>query len=107
MGLDFDLVLKEDADETCVHEAYITHNVAPMWRLAGIYDALYNSNGQRVSDVVETLRAGLAKMEASPEEYLPLNPPNGWGSYESAKRWLSKLVAACDRFPIAVIESSK
>lgn len=80
--------------QVTVFDANFTHNVTPMWRKAGIYDALYNSNGLLARDVLGVLRAGLADMEDKPQEYTSLDAANGWGTYAHALPWLRALVTA-------------
>ena len=73
-----------------------THNVTPMWHKAGVYDALYMSDGQLVTEqYLAVLRAGIEDMKAKPEAYRELNPPNGWGKYESALGFLEKWYDKC------------
>lgn len=43
MSLDFYI---EEIRPTAVYWRNITHNVVPMWKRAGVYDALYKSEGQ-------------------------------------------------------------
>jgi len=74
--------------------ANITHNVIPMWRKAGVFDAIYESDGKRASDYIEALRAGVADFEKNYPEYEKLNSPNGWGLAEDALPWLRKVLAA-------------
>lgn len=82
-----------------------THNLAPMWRIAGVMDALYESDGHRAGEFLPVLRAGLAHMEAHPDVYTPLNPANGWGNYEGALEFLREWIAECEPRPEATIVS--
>jgi hypothetical protein len=84
-----------------------THNLAPMWRKAGVYDALYMSDGRRAGDYLEALKAGLADMEENPAEYKKLNPPNGWGDYEGAIGVLQRITRAFEEYPDGKIWISK
>ena len=88
-------------------DANITHNVTPMWHLAGVYDALYNSDGTHAGDWLGALRVGVRDMQDRPAVYEALNPPNGWGTYEGARRFLERSLAQCERHPKALIEVSK
>ena len=85
----------------------MTHNVAPMWHRAGCYDALYNSHGKRAREVLMLLVGAVDHMAAHPEEYEPLNPSNGWGSYRGALSWLREVTAACAGNPDALIQVSR
>jgi hypothetical protein len=83
--------------------ANITHNVIPMWRKAGVFEALYESNGKRASDYIETLRVGVADFERNYPEYEKLNAANGWGLAENALPWLKEVFVAFERNPEAII----
>jgi hypothetical protein len=98
--------LYEGGGGTTLFEANITHNVAPMWIKAGVYGALYHSDGQRARDFIVTLRAGVADMEKNYAEYEKLNSPNGWGLAETALPWLRTLLRAVEQDPGAIIRVS-
>lgn len=83
----------------------MTHNVTPMWRLAGVYESLYESKGQLAGEHIEKLRAGVNHMKANPDAYKNLNPANGWGSYEVALKWLKEVLTGFERCPKAIIWS--
>lgn len=85
----------------------ITHNVADMWRAAGCYDALYNSEGRLARDVIPTLCEAFCKMHRDPATYEAMNPSNGWGSYRVAMEFLSGLIQSFRRIPDGVIRVSK
>jgi hypothetical protein len=108
MSLDIWLTIGVDTGgpepyEITLYDANYTHNVTPMWRKAGIYEALYESDGKQAGEILPMLRAGIVDMERKPNAYIALNPSNGWGSYETALPWLRKFTAACERHPKAVI----
>lgn len=80
-----------------------THNVVPMWKKAGCYDALYESSGLRAKEVLLALKLGLMDMLGNPAEYTALNPENGWGDYESATHFLVSVIIAFAENPDAII----
>ena len=88
---------------TQVFDANITHNVSAMWRKAGIHDALYESKDKTAAEVLPELRTGLMLMRDDPDGFRALNPPNGWGDYDSALKWLETLIAAFEECPDGVI----
>jgi hypothetical protein len=90
-----------------VHESNITHNVVPMWDLAGCYDALYMADGKLASEIVDALDAGVRHMEANREAHEALNPSNGWGKYEHALSFLREYASACRAHPKATVVVSK
>lgn len=69
-----------------------TSNIAPMWRHAGA--DLAEFHGKKAGECAPLLAAAIERMEADPETYLAMNPPNGWGSYEGLLRALRDLLAA-------------
>jgi hypothetical protein len=76
-----------------------THNLLPMWRKAGVSDALYNSDGKLAKEITEKIQEGLAHMLEHKSEYVALNPSNGWGNYEGAVAFLQNLFNACLKYP--------
>lgn len=104
MSLDFSL---EIIAPTYIYDGNMTHNVAPMWRKAGVYNALYNSEGQLAKDILEELKKGKEEMLAFPEEYKKLNPENGWGDYDSSLNFLNTIIMACEKWPHGIIHISK
>ncbi len=56
------------------------------------------------SEAIEPLRAAVARMEADPEAYRALNPPNGWGDYEGALDYLRRFLEACEEKPERLVE---
>jgi hypothetical protein len=90
-----------------VFDTNYTHNVTPMWRKAGCYDALYMSEGKSAAEVLPALRAALYAMQSDSDGYRALDAPNKWGTYETALPWLERLVAAFEENPNATIRVSK
>lgn len=84
-----------------------THNVIRMWDKAGVYDALYMSEGKHARDYIEALEKGVADFEANISEYQKLDPANKWGSAESALPWLKRALAAFKEYPDSIIHVSK
>lgn len=108
MSLDFYLEVPVDVGGKEPHvvglfSRNITHNVAPMWVKAGVYDALYNSEGKQAREIIETLSSGENNMLANSAEYIALNPSNGWGNYNGALDFLQGVLAACKEYPKATI----
>ena len=108
MSLDIYLYLNVDAGGTepyraTLAEQNITHNVVPMWCLAGVYGALYESDGKTAGETLAELRSGVAAMESRIEECRALNPENGWGDADRALGWLRRWTAECEAYPKAKI----
>ncbi|MHB1310599.1 MAG: hypothetical protein ACYC3L_01190 [Gemmatimonadaceae bacterium] len=112
MGLSLSLYVDADtgaAEPTRLYvggDCNITHNVSPMWRKAGVYEALYKSDETSAGQWLDALRAGLRDMEAHAETYRALNPSNGWGDYDGALRFLRAWEAVCAEHPKALVNVS-
>ena len=78
-----------------------------MWREAGVYDALYNSEGKKAEEVLPILKEGLKRMAHDPEKYEAFNASNGWGLYKHAFPWLADLIAQFEKHPDGIIEVSR
>ncbi len=103
MSLDFSVQVVQPTE---VFSKNITHNVAAMWRMAGVYDALYNSEGEPCRKIEAILRVGINDMLNRPNEYKALNPSNGWGNYEGALAYLQAVYLACKENPEGIIRVS-
>lgn len=84
-------------------EAGYTHNVIPMWKLVGVYEALYESHGKMAEEVIAPLTVGVAEMGRRIEECRALNPENGWGDADRALEWLTRWLRHCSEHPKATI----
>ncbi len=104
MSLDISL-FEDQPVEVC--DMNITHNVAPMWKAAGCYDALYNSQGKQARDILPALLNALDNMKKDQKKYEAMNPVNGWGSFDSAVHWLEVFYEKCLEYPDAKVRVSK
>ena len=86
-----------------LYSSNITGNLIPMWRAAGIYEALYDMGEHKANEIIPALETGLALMKLDPEKFKKLNSPNGWGVYENAIPFLERLLEACQEYPVAII----
>lgn len=80
-----------------------TYNISPMY-LKALGTSLLELDGVEVNIITPILLKGVEDMVNNKEEYLKLNPENGWGNYEGALEYLQKLLAECLKFPTAKIE---
>lgn len=87
-----------------VYDANYTSNVAPMWRAAGI--DLKHARGMVAGALVYRLNEAVAAMEADPDKYRAMNPPNEWGDYDGALEFLRNLRGACVHFPATIVQVS-
>lgn len=113
MSLDLWLYVDVDTGRDEPHRAYITewanitHNVAQMWRRAGCYDALYESEGKPAAEILPALNKAVDDMAANPATYRELNPSNGWGNYEGALEYLRTFRDRCAEHPKALVGVSR
>jgi hypothetical protein len=112
MSLDVYLHMQIDTDgpkpgHVDLYSRNITHNVAKMWAKAGVFEALYEGQGKTAGEIVDVLAKGVEDMEQKREEYLPLNPSNGWGDYDGALDFLREYATACRENPKATISVSR
>ncbi len=85
--------------------ACLTSNVAAMWRRAGA--DLVAFDGRVAADVLPALRAAIVVMEDDPATYKAMNPPNGWGDYDSCLEFLGELVKDFASHPKATVVVSR
>ena len=86
-----------------------TYNLAPMFREAlgrsmRSHDGGPSLAGMLAKDALPVLRAAITAMEADPDRFRSLNPPNGWGSYESALSFFREFAEECEQHPLATVE---
>lgn len=81
--------------QTVVEIGNYTSNAAPMWREALGGRRLRDYHGAPCSEAAGPLADAVKRMEADPDKYRGMNPPNGWGDYEGALRYLRTLAEAC------------
>jgi hypothetical protein len=76
-----------------------TANVGPMWCDALNGKLLREFRDAPCSEAAGPLAAAVKRMEADPDHYRAMNPPNGWGDYDGALRYLRNLAEACAEHP--------
>jgi len=92
------------------YSANITHNLNRMAEEAGIYTHLWRPDEigiTKAEQLIEPLRAGLARMKADPPRFEKHNAGNGWGLYEHFVPWVEKYLAACEQNPDADVNVSR
>lgn len=82
-----------------------THNCAKMWHTAvAAVSGLANldgTGGMLGAEAGPILARAATYMALHPHEFEPMNPPNGWGEYESATDYLWNAARLCARHPMA------
>lgn len=105
MSYDVSLYIETGGPEpVCLTDRNQTSNVACMWRHAGA--DLAEFHGRTASDVLPVLRAAIAAMEDDPATYKAMDPPNGWGDYDSCLEFLRGLVIDFASHPKATVTVS-
>lgn len=107
--MSLDVTLTADRP-TEVFEANITHNLGTMASHAGIYHVLWmpeESGIIHARQLIEPLRAGLARLKADPERFKTFDAENRWGTYEQFIPWVEKYLAACEANPDATVSANR
>ena len=84
-------------DPITIGDINYTHNCNPMLRDVGI--EMEDLIGRNAGEVGGIYKQGLEKLKANPEKYISMNPPNGWGSYETLLPVLEEVIKLCERAP--------
>lgn len=81
-----------------------TSNCSPMWIRAGA--DLREFHGKTAAECEPILRQAIDRMRSHPDAYKTLNPPNGWGDYDSVLEALDELLFAFADYPKAIVHVS-
>ena len=81
-----------------------TSNCGPMWRAAGI--DLAECHGRDAGRCAEELRAAINTLKADPARFQAMNPPNGWGSFDTLVPALEELLKLFESAPRAIVRVS-
>jgi hypothetical protein len=95
---------------TEVYSDNITHNLVPMAKLAGIYEALWRPEEigiHAAQHLIPILEEGYRKLCDNPEEYEKLNPANGWGNYVGLRTFVRDYLEACRANPDAEVSACR
>ena len=98
------------------HRAWVTECRSPTYNLGGMFrEALGVSmqkhgdepalDGMLAADALVIVSAALTRMAAEPGVFRALNPPNGWGNYDSAVEFLRWLQDECRNHPKATVRT--
>lgn len=105
------VVLSAEADDDCtVYTANITHNLNVMAEAAGIYVHLWRPEElgiTKAKNLIDPLHKGLEKLKEDSARFKQFNPPNGWGTYAGLVSFVENYLAACIKYPEAVVRVSR
>lgn len=88
----------------------ITHNLNQMAMKAGLYEALWRPDENKMKyakDVIPALEDGLERLKNNREYFEQFNPENGWGSYDGLLKCVEEYLKAARLYPHAEIEVSR
>lgn len=95
-----------EADCCSAHDHNVTHNLAPMFREAGVDWHDYKGGDRTAAALLREVATALSNLVDQPERFRRMDPPNGWGSYEGAVAFLARLAVDCIRHPDAIVQVS-
>jgi len=103
-------ILNESSDDSTVYSGNITHNLTEMAKACELYFPLWEPEAikaKKAADLINPLTKGVEQCNAKKAELLKLNPPNGWGSYETLRDFATEYLLMCKRWPAATIETHR
>lgn len=83
----------------------ISYNYDVMWRAAGIYEALYDSNGELAEKYLEIVKSGREEMNNNPTPFQAMENKSHNVYYEVALDFLDWWIELCEKNPKAIIWS--
>ena len=104
------IVMTAPINEREVYDANITHNLGKMAAECDLYLPLWEPEeigATHARDLIEPLRAGLARLGEERERLQEFNPSNGWGNYDGLVRFVTGYLAACEAWPDAEVQVSR
>lgn len=91
---------------TEVHEANITHNLAPMAHQAGLYECLWRPDELGITtanELIQPLTVGLTALLSDRAYFELFNPKSGYGDYDELVRFVTDYLEACKANPDAYV----
>lgn len=96
---------RPDAIATITDGWNYTSNCGPMWRAAGADLAEFHD--KPAGQCVLPLHIAIHAMQSDPAKYRAMDPPNGWGSYDTLLPALKELIAQFETHPDAIVKVSR
>ena len=120
MSLDITLyypVVTDDPDDY-MHEVWeynITHNLGKLASALGVYKVIWRpeeTDGviEKASDMIEPLEHAIEMLGDTTDDhrrFRKYEPDNGWGTIDGFLNFMKAYLAACQRYPNALIEVSR
>lgn len=107
MSLDVSLYVTQPVE---VYTGNITHNMGRMAEAASLYIPLWRPEEMgwtKASELIEPLRSGLELLKSDQDRFEKYNPSNGWGTYYHLVQFVENYLAACEKYPDAIISVSR
>lgn len=100
-----------ESDNCCAaHDHNITHNLAPMFRAAGVdwhdYYEHDGNGGRTAAEMLPEVVLAYWRLSDDPDYYRQFNPPNGWGDLECAVEFLRRLTLDLAKHPDGIVRVS-
>jgi len=99
--------LEDDYENAKLASHNVTHNLNKMAEAVGLYQILWRPKEVDItvaSQMIALLEKAIKELEANPEKYKVINPPNGWGNYDIFVSFCRSVLRTCHENPDAVIE---
>jgi hypothetical protein len=82
-----------------------TYNLTPMWKRAGVVgeEGTRWLDGKTTAEVGPLALAGLVNAWSHEDDYLVLEPANGWGDFDDFLEILTRLARMCHQHPAGVL----
>lgn len=61
-------------------------------------------SGRSCKEMYPILMQGISLLTIFPQKYKAFEPVNGWGTVETTRAFLEKIVDTCEKYPDAIIE---
>lgn len=108
MSLDISLyALDRDSCDIEVWSTNITHNLAEMAQLAGLYEVMWQPHENSIDmamSAIPHLESGIKLLVKDRKKMQKLNPENGWGDYDGLLGCAGEYLLMCRKYPSARIE---
>lgn len=108
MSYDVELTIDTGPDSrACVGWWNYTSNCSGMWRHAlGGDIGMADLDGKPAAEAGPLLSAAAERMQADPDTYKAMDPPNGWGDHVGAALFLGEIADACRTHPRTTLRVS-
>lgn len=110
--MSYDLWIEDAQGNYLTESVNCTSNVGGMFRLAfrdaegNPCDGIHGIHGKPAFEAQKMIAKAVAVMLSEADSMRKLNPKNGWGSHDSAVRWLLEFGLQCADHPNGIVRLS-